>query len=417
MKFHDDINQLNSDRLLRDNGLNLKRRLGFGTNAFFVKPVEEQHRAIFEFAEALLNMPEIQLCQPELVIQRKTVFDNVAGARFTQGDYDNWVHKKINLAEAWKFSKGKGIKICVIDDGVDFSHPAFNGPFKIPAYRDMYGGDENTRPDHQYRERHGTPCAGIACSADPRVYGVAPEAQLLPVRSIGLGSVLEAQAFYWAVKNGADVISCSWGPPDGDFRYSTAKSAVDFPIPDHTNLAIEYAAKHGRNGKGCPIFFAAGNGNEVVIRDHYASHDKVFAIGSSNKKDEKAAYSDYGHPLFCVFPSGDYINVDSEWQQSAGVLVPDRTGAPGYSREDIYTRFTGTSASCPGMAGVAALALSVSPSMTQTQLKNVQRRARRGAVRPSRTSRRRLASNVGHAGARPPRRRAPPDRGGGGGHR
>ncbi|WP_176393359.1 S8 family serine peptidase, partial [Escherichia coli] len=63
-------------------------------------------------------------------------------------------------------------------------------------------------------DTHGTPCAGVAC-ADGRygASGVAPEANLMPIRQAGgLGSLDEALAFVWATDNGADVISCSWGP-------------------------------------------------------------------------------------------------------------------------------------------------------------------------------------------------------------
>src|SRR4051812_1068588 len=72
----------------------------------------------------------------------------------------------------------------------------------------------------------------------------------------------------WAADHGADVLSCSWGPVDGNWRNDNDPTHQQVsPIPDHTRLAIDYAASQGRGGKGCLIFFAAGNGNGNVDRD------------------------------------------------------------------------------------------------------------------------------------------------------
>lgn len=72
-------------------------------------------------------------------------------------------------------------------------------------------------PHPAFTEDHGTACAGVACAAGlVRASGVAPKAKLIPIRlSSALGSQQEAEAFEWAANNGADVISCSWGPTDG----------------------------------------------------------------------------------------------------------------------------------------------------------------------------------------------------------
>ena len=75
------------------------------------------------------------------------------------------------------------------------------------------------------------------------------------------------------------MISCSWGPEDGD--WSDPNDPLHnqvVPLPDSTRLAIDFAVNHGRNGKGCVICFAAGNGNEPVDNDGYASYSRVMAI-------------------------------------------------------------------------------------------------------------------------------------------
>ncbi len=370
LKFEDDMQTPAINAFLKQQKLIPSLKLGFAANAYFVKPQQDLQKEIFALDKHLLNSPGVQLCHPELVVKRKNVFDEVKRSLTPiNGQENDWIFDKIGLKEAWQYSQGEQVKICIIDNGLDFNHPAFSMPGKIPAYRDMLDNGSGRKPQHQFNEKHGTACAGIACSSYARAPGIAPKAQLMPVRTLGLGSVLESEAFYWAAQHGADIISCSWGPPDGDFRHTEERKVV-FPIPDHTNLAIRYAARQGRQGKGCLIFFAAGNGNEKVLQDEYASHPDVMAIGAINKDNKKAVYGDYDSPLFCSFPSGDYRRQGEQWSQDYGVLVTDRLDR-GYGNEDVYPLFSGTSASCPGVAGIAALALALAPDISAAKLKKV----------------------------------------------
>ncbi|MFN9941677.1 MAG: S8 family serine peptidase, partial [bacterium] len=114
------------------------------------------------------------------------------------------------------------------------------------------------------------------------------------------------EAFKWAVDNGADVISCSWGPQDGDWwDLNDQQHKQVFQIPASTRLAIDYAVQYGRGGKGCVIFFASGNGNESVDNDGYASYSKVIAVAACNDRGTRSVYSDFGSAVWCAFPSGD----------------------------------------------------------------------------------------------------------------
>ena len=373
VKFHDSVSKQECSNRLKDLGLKEKLKLGFATNSYFVEPLEidnpnvVQEMDAFEWAAKLNGLSEIQSCQPELVVKRKTL-EYHQQETILDPDRD-WIANKIKLKDAWKFTKGKGIKICIIDDGIDPAHPGFAGA-KIIAAKDMLK-KENEVAKHLYNsEKHGTACASVAASSDYRALGVAPESQLIIIRCKGLGSVLEAEAIYWAVHQGADVISCSWGPSDGDID----DPSDDFPshrLPVHTKLALEYAATKGRNGRGCPIFFAAGNGKEAVGLDSYASNANVMAIGAVNKQDRLSVYSDRGFPLFCVFPSSELIKVDGDYQTKYGVTVADRIGQEGYSDADYFSLFGGTSASAPGMAGITALALSENPNLTVSQLRTL----------------------------------------------
>ena len=374
LRFSTSCNQSEIKSTLDKFNLKVKMKLGFEKNAYFVKPEQQADEQSSEFIDAfewslkLLENEHVVSCQPELVVKRKS-FNDLAKQAYIEDSKKDWIAEKINLHKAWEVSKGDGVKICIIDDGIDPFHPAFRNN-KIIASRDMLNSS-NENASHMFEgEIHGTACAGIASSADPKAWGIAPNSKLIIVRSKGLGSVLEAEAIYWAVQQGADIISCSWGPIDGDID-NPFDDFQSHRMPEHTKLAIEYAVKHGRNGKGCAIFFAAGNGHEPVELDSYASNANVMAIGAVNKENKLTRYSDFGPPLFCVFPSSESSKKNNFYKTEYGVTVPDRLGEPGFSTGDYFSLFGGTSASAPGMAGVAALILSLNPDLSLVELREL----------------------------------------------
>lgn len=368
VKFLSSFSDTDCRSLLDEWGIDVKIKLDFSKNTFFIEPRDSTIIDTFSWNKILNDKDEVETCEPELIVKRKS-FKSSKTTNILDPDR-KWAKKAVGLYEAWEVSKGKDVKICIIDDGIDTNHPAFNKLGKIHASRDMLK-KENTNAMHLYNsEIHGTACASIASSGDYRSFGIAPESQLIIVRSKGLGSILEAEAIHWGVNQGADVISCSWGPSDGDIDDPTD----DFPshrMPEATRLAIDYAVNKGRNGKGTLMFFAAGNGNEAISLDSYASYDNVLAIGAVNKKNERSVYSDHGAPLFCVFPSSEMHKTTNGYETSYGITVADRLGVDGYTDNDYYSQFGGTSASAPGAAGIAALALSIKPKLTASELKNI----------------------------------------------
>jgi subtilisin family serine protease len=238
-------------------------------------------------------------------------------------------------------------------------------------------------------DNHGTACAGVACANGVEgASGVAPLAKLMPIRlADGLGSVREAEAFRWAADNGADVISCSWGPADGQWWNPNDTRHTRFvALPASTKDAIDYVVTNGRGGKGCVVLFAAGNGNESVDNDGYASYDKVVAVAACNDQSKHSVYSDFGKAICCAFPSSDfgYAPFNHPEALTPGIWTTDRLGTFGYNPGDVrfgdvagkFTNdFGGTSSACPGAAGVAALVLSANSALRWNEVKDILRQA------------------------------------------
>lgn len=380
VKFADDVSQTACCKLLRKHGLAVKQQLQYAGNAYFVTAPDNCGRKVFELASAVLREETVELCHPELVQahRERQAFPQQWHLKKTKINGLS-INEHANVEAAWPFSQGEGTTIAVIDDGVDVDHEEFSGSNKIVAPRDVTRQRDDVRPQFA-SERHGTACAGVACGNGVHgASGVAPKAKLMPIRlRSGLGSQQEADAIMWAANHGADVISCSWGPSDGDFRNpdDPRHDAISL-LPDSTRLALEFAISNGRNGKGCVITWAAGNGNESVDNDGYAAFEKAVTVGASDDLGKKAPYSDFGDALWCVFPSDHKLP-----SITPGIWTVDRRLGAGYNpgrsqlgdAEGHYTnRFGGTSSSCPGAAGVAALVIARNPELRWDQVKEILR--------------------------------------------
>ncbi len=378
VKFRDDKSRDQSLAVLREAGLTVKRELPYAPNAFFVAAPEGTGQRVFAIADELLRREDVEYCHPELVrrLGRRTIFPQQWHLKATTVG-SKWVSASANVEAAHTIAEGEGVTIAVIDTGIDIDHEEFSSRDKIVAPWDATANDTNPRPNSR-AEKHGTACAGVACSEGRfGASGVAPRAKLMPLRMISqLGSQAEADAFFWAAENGADVISCSWGPPCGAwFDPDDPLHTTDFPLPDSTRLAIDYAVTNGRGGLGCVVFFAAGNGNESVDNDGYSSYERVLAVAASNDRNKRSVYSDFGEAIFCAFPSQDF-EFPEEGRPAPltpGIWTTDRMGKVGYSADNYTNSFGGTSSACPGAAGVAALVLSSNEALYWEEVKNILR--------------------------------------------
>lgn len=250
-------------------------------------------------------------------------------------DYDDI---DISICGAWSYATGRGIKIGILDQGVDVNHI----DLAQNIYPLSFDTESGTSPAKLY-DSHGTHCAGIAAAVRNngiQVAGVAPDAKIVSIsnslRSSTNSRLKRADGFVWAYKNGVDVISNSWG--------STTQHAA-------INEAIADAFKYGREGKGCIIVFAAGNdGNRFPVAYPANCNDKIIAVGALDRDGTIAYFSQTGDKLDVVAPGVDVLST-----------IPNN---------DTIS-WPGTSMACPHVAGLAALILERNPRLTVTQVNDI----------------------------------------------
>ena len=284
--------------------------------------------------------------------------------------------------EGWR---GRGVRIGIIDDGIEYGHPEFaGGRLDTAAGRNWNGG--TTAAAQGPADSHGTAVAGLAAAAAHNslgVSGAAPAAGLVSLR-LTAGAhddADEAQALGHLAnpRTGANaaalihVKNASWGPPDGSFRL-----AGPGPL---ARQALANAARDGRGGRGTVFVWAAGNGGslgEDANADGYANNPHVIAVGAMDSNGLVPDYSEGGACVAVVAPSAS--------DDGLPMVTADRAGRAGFNPpatgddldDEAFTwAFGGTSAAAPLVAGVCALMLEANPALGWRDVKEILLRSAR----------------------------------------
>ena len=266
---------------------------------------------------------------------------------------------------AWDRSQVWGsssIVIAIIDSGVDTDHP----DLRVVTGYDYGNGDTNPNPDAIDDGPHGTNCAGVAAARGNNTIGVAGIAggcSVMPLKVIDSAENLYFtyvdNALTHAADNGAEVISMSFSATSGGTEEG------DIPA---TDAALEYAYT-----AGCVMFAATGNGNASSI-GYPANHNKVNGVGAASPTGQRKSTTSSDGEYWWGSNYGVNIQDNLKAVDLMGpTILPstDIAGATGYSTTDYYMWFNGTSCATPYVAGVAALLLSKSPSLTNAQVRSI----------------------------------------------
>lgn len=349
-------------------GVTLLRQYEFDSRTYFFS-VDKKKGDVFTLANTFFETGLFEYAEPNYVtFKSQDTADPLFGAQWglrNVGQYgsSSTAGADMKVIQAWNLPgscRGAGIRVALIDDGVQLDHPDLRANLE-PGYDATHQGSAG---GPAAGDSHGTKCAGIIAAVTDNnigVAGVAPYAHLIPIRIIyGWANVDEqaAEGFDWArTDNRADIISCSWGGG---------------PYNQQLEAAIGRAVLQGRvrNGQtlGCVVLFSAGNtdaNNSGTAVRYPAKYPLVIAVGAStlcdrrkrkdyddcSGSDERFWGSCYGTELDIVAP---------------GVKIPTTDTNGGYTED-----FRGTSAACPNAAGVMALILSTAPSLTQSNARRV----------------------------------------------
>lgn len=254
----------------------------------------------------------------------------------------------VGAPQVWEAGyTGKGVKIAILDTGIDLYHPDFAG--RIVATADFTG------EGLQDQDGHGTHVAGIAAgsgqSSKGKYRGLAPGASLYIAKALGregAGLMSDVMAgIEWAVEQEVDIINLSLGgepPGDGTDALSVTCDVV-----------VE---------KGYVVCVAAGNsGPAPYTIGPPGCAKQVITVGASTDQDEVAEFSSRGPTTDgrikpdIVLPGAGIISCRAKGT-SLGNLVGEK-----------YAELSGSSMATPHASGVAALILQARPELTPSQVK------------------------------------------------
>ncbi|KMT22893.1 S8 family serine peptidase [Clostridium cylindrosporum] len=249
-----------------------------------------------------------------------------------------WGLPAINMPKAWDISKGsESVFVAVIDSGIYREHPDFDGV-------DIRNGASvvSDGPCYDDTQGHGTSVTGIIGAQTNNGVGIAGVNWDVAIVPFGVayytGEIYDSDiaiAINLAADIGCKVINLSLGADS----YSRME-----------DMAVQYALS-----KGSIVIAAAGNeGNSVY--NYPASYNGVISVGSVKSNLSKSSFSTFNNKVDVVAP-GEGILTTADWQYSDD-------GAD-------YEYVDGTSFASPHVAGVAAIAASLDPSLTPAKFEKL----------------------------------------------
>jgi subtilisin family serine protease len=358
---------------------------------------EDSDARLQELAAELSAQPDVESVEANVLLAAIPPVASQAAVAPEEIAPSMWALDKMRIQEAWAKTRGsRGIKVAVLDDGIDYrnsalapnmwinpceDHPplgvidaadfdrnddACPGASGNGLVDDLFGWDfvdDDAVPLPGSGDLHGTHVAGsIGAVLDPAdgVGGVNQEVSMLALRVASQGSVrtdLIVRAIHYAIQADVDVINASWAISPTEIAPGLLPAPIEQKFP-----TIE-AAFQAAEAAGIVVVAAAGNSgaNSDWQSTIPASldFDNIIAVAASDPNDELWELSNYGQISVDLAAPG----VDIHSTAPCG----EANEAPCGKSETFYGG--GTSFAAPFVAGVAALVLARFPSATPQQVK------------------------------------------------
>lgn len=236
-----------------------------------------------------------------------------------------WGVKSVNAPAAWARSTGRGVKVGVVDTGIDPTHIEFAG--RVKGGHNAVDKDQPWADDHS----HGTHVAGIIAAAldNQGVVGVAPSADLYAIKVLtkeGSGSLFGIiGGIMWTVQNGMDVVNMSLGAAQGNQLFE---------------MAVNQLAS-----ADIPLVAAAGNDGKAV--NFPAAYESAIAVAAMCPEggDENAKLCS-GKAIATFSSRGPELDFIAPGVKNLSTVLGGQ-----------YKAYSGTSMASPHVAGLAALAV------------------------------------------------------------
>lgn len=244
--------------------------------------------------------------------------------------HDEMSFDAITPSWAWGGSTGKGVRVAVIDSGIEADHPALEGCVEVDRGVAIGVNDEGRVIDqpgpHDDSVGHGTACAGI-------IHSIAPDARITSVKVLGSGLIGKAASFIrglgWAVEQGFDVINLSLGTRPREWA-----------LPFYEVCDEAYF-------RGCFIVTAANNTYRPSFPSLFAS---VTSVACNLAKDPFRFHYNPDPPTEFLARG---IDVEVAWRAGTRIIG------------------TGNSYAAPHVSGIAALIRSKHPELRPFHVKTV----------------------------------------------
>ena len=308
---------------------------------------------------ALLTEPEVIAAEANVEPRAPEARRNVVWAIGTEVEYhEQWAPAAIHLAEAQAITQGAGVRVAVLDTGVDLTHPALAGRL-LPGH-DFVDNDDDPSEEGNTDNAgygHGTHVAGLVALT-------APDAKIMPLRVLdpdGRGHVwMLSAALLYAMDpdgnpntdDGAHVVNMSLGTLDRTRIMDTVMTLSACTIPkqtakpdtDYSDAGYDADKARCAAGHGAVILAAAGNDGSRKVKE-YPAAEGVYGLAPVGASAETHRFADFSN-------TGSWVEVAAPGDKIT-------SSVPG----GLYGTWSGTSMASPLAAGVAALVRAKSPKL------------------------------------------------------